>query len=114
MFQGSSYQTIKFFPAILGSLIILLALFNKQLLRFIRLKPLSEVFTVPRFQHSAKITETLGRWVVAMIGIGFLIQGIGPTFLSSGATYTISWIVLGLAGLILLSMLGVVLANWKA
>ena len=49
MFQTSNYQTIVIFPLILGCLAILLALFNRQLLRFIRIKPLSEVFKTPRF-----------------------------------------------------------------
>jgi len=44
----------------IGFLIILLALLNKQLLRWIGIKPMSEVFTNPNFQRSARITEKLG------------------------------------------------------
>ena len=114
MFQTSNDQTIVIFPLFMGSLAILLALFNRQLLRLVRIKPLSEVFTTPRFQRSAKITEKLGQWFWVAFGIGFLVQGVGPRFLSSEVTYTVSITILGLSGLIILSMFGVVLANWKA
>jgi hypothetical protein len=79
----------------MGSLVILLALLNKQLLRFIGLKPLSEVFTTPRFQRSAKITEKLGRLSMVVLGVGFLVQGVGTQFLSSEVTYTVSITLLG-------------------
>ena len=114
MFQASNEQTIAIFPLLMGSLAILLALFNRQLLRFIKIKPLSEVFTNPRFQRSAKITEKLAQLFLVVFGISFLVQGIGPRFLSSEATYIVSIIVLGLSGLIILAAVGVVLANWKA
>ena len=85
----------------------------EQLLRFIGLKPLSEVFTISRFQRSAKITEILGRLFLLVFGLGFIVQGIGTRFLSSEVIYTVSIIILGLSGLIIIAMFGVVLANWK-
>jgi hypothetical protein len=114
MFQDSVDQTIRIFPLIIGGLAILLALLNKQLLRFIGLKPLSEVFMTPHFQRSAMITEKLGRLFLVVFGVGFLIQGAGPQFLSGEVTYAISLAILGLAGLIVLAMFGVVLAHWKS
>ena len=114
MFQASNEQTIAIFPLLMGSLAILLALFNRQLLRFIKIKPLSEVFTNPRFQRSAKITEKLAQLFLVVFGISSLVQGIGPLFLSSETTYIISITILGLSGLIILAMFIVVFANWKA
>ena len=114
MFQTSNDQAIVIFSLFMGSLAILLALLNRQLLRFIGLKPLSEVFTTPRFQRSAKITEKLGRLFLLVFGLGFLIQGVGTQFLSSEVTYTVSIIILGLLGLIILVAFGIVLTNWKA
>jgi hypothetical protein len=105
---------IMIFLSFIGFLIILLALLNKQLLRWIGIKPMSELFTNPKFQRSAKITEKLGRLFLVVFGIGYLVQGIGTQFLSSEVTYAVSIIVLGLSGLIILAMFGVVLANWKA
>jgi hypothetical protein len=113
MFQTSNDQTIAIFPLFIGSLAILLALLNRLLLRIVGLKPLSEVFTTSRFQHSAKITEILGRLFLLVFGLGFIVQGIGTRFLSSEVIYTVSIIILGLSGLIIIAMFGVVLANWK-
>jgi hypothetical protein len=98
----------------IGFLIILLALFNKQLLRWMKIRPMSEVFTNPGFQRSAKITEKLGQLFLVIFGISFLVQGVGARFLSSEVIYTVSVIVLGASGLIILAMFIVVLSNWKA
>ena len=114
MFQESNSQTIAIFPLLMGTIVILLALFNRPLLRFVKIKPSSEIFTNSRFQHSAKITEKLAQLFLVVFGISSLVQGIGPLFLSSETTYIISITVLGLSGLIILSAVGVVLANWKA
>ena len=114
MFQAPSDQTIRVFPLIIGSLAILLALLNKQLLHFVKLRPLSEVFTTLRLQRSARITEKLGRLFLVMFGIGFLMEGVGTQFLSGEVAFAASIAVLGLSGLILLAIFGVVLAHWKA
>ena len=98
----------------IGVLLILLAIYSKPLLFRMGIKPRSEVFTNPDFQRSAKVTEKLGRLFLVVFGVGFLVQGIGIQFLSSEVTYTISIIVGGLSGLIILVMFGVTLANWKA
>jgi hypothetical protein len=107
-------QIESIFPTLLGVLCILLALLNQQLLRWIGLRPLSEVFTTPRFQRSARITEKLGRLFLVIFGIGLLFQGVGPGLLPGGVSYLISIVVLGLSALILLTMIGVILANRKA
>jgi hypothetical protein len=98
----------------IGILIILLALFNKQLLRWIKIRPPSEVFINPKFQRSAKITEKLGQVFLAVFGLSLLVQGAGPQFFSSEVTYTVSVIVSWTSGLILLTMFIVVFANWRA
>jgi hypothetical protein len=102
------------FLSCIGILFIILAILNKQILRWIGIKPMSEVFTNPNFQRSARTTEKLGRLFLAVFGAGFLVQGVGPQFLSSAVTYAVSITVLGLSGLIILAMFIVVLANWKA
>ena len=98
----------------IGFLTVLVALLNKQLLRWIGIKPMSEVFTNPKFQRSARITEKLARLFQVVFGLSFLVQGIGSQFLSSEVTYSVSITMLGLSGLIILAMFGMVLANWKA
>lgn len=105
---------VTIFLSIIGFLIILVALFNRQLLRLIKMKPMSEIFTNPKFQRSAKITERLGQLFLLIFGLSFLVQGIGTQFLSIQATYTVSVIFVGASGLLILAMFIVVLVNWKA
>ena len=100
--------------SIIGFLLILIAFLNKQLLQWIGLKPMSELFTNPNFQRSAKTTEVLGQLLLLVMGAGFLLQGAGSLFLSSKVIYIISLILLGLLGLIIVVVFGVILANWKA
>ena len=107
-------HTIMILLSSIGILFILLALLNKQLLRWIGIKPMSEVFTNPNFQRSARITEKLGRLFLVVFGVGYIVQGVGPQFLSSEVTYIVSITVSGLSGLIILAMFIVVLAHWKA
>jgi hypothetical protein len=109
----SNHPIIIFFTFI-GFIIILLAILNKQLLRWMGIKPMSEIFTNPKFQRSARITEKLVQLFLVVFGISFLVQGVGTQFLSSEATYTVSIAIIGLSGLIILAMFIVVLANWKA
>ncbi|GAB4546849.1 MAG: hypothetical protein Kow0063_41370 [Anaerolineae bacterium] len=104
---------IKVFPLLIGVVAIVLALLDKQLLHLSGLKPLSEAFTSPRFQKSAKITEKLGRVFLAVFGIGFLVQGVGPLLLPGEVSSVISLVVLGLSALIVLAVIGVHLAYWK-
>jgi hypothetical protein len=100
--------------SIIGVLFILLAFLNRELLRWIGIKPMSEVFTNPNFQRSARITEKLARLLFAILGIGFLVQGVGTLFLSSKVTSIVSIFISGLSGLTLLAVFSVVLVNWKA
>jgi hypothetical protein len=106
MIQSSTGQTIAIFPLFMGCLVILLVLFERQLMQFIGLKPRSDVFSEPRFQRSAKMTENLGRLFLLVIGAGFLVQGIGPIFLPNEVTCIISIISMGLSGLIVLVVIG--------
>lgn len=99
---------------LIGVLSLLLALLNKQLLRWIGFKPMSELFTNPNFQRSARITENLVRLFWLIFGMGFLFQGLADPFLSSNVFYKISYAILGLSGLIVLAMIGINIANWKA
>ena len=107
MFQQTIAQTIAIFPLFVGCLAISLALFERQLLRFIGLKPRREAFTNPRFQRSAKITEDLGRLFLLVIGAGFLVQGVGPLFLPNNLTRFVMIISVVLSGLIVLVVIGV-------
>ena len=113
MFQATNGQ-VAVFPLLVGGVLILFALLNRPLLRLLKMKPMSEVFTNPRFQRSARISEELARLVLAVLGVSYLVQGLGPLFLSSAVVQSTAWVLLGLAGVVLLVGIGVNLLHWKA
>jgi len=114
MFKASQDQLYVIVNLIGGILVILSALFSRQLQRLLGIKPRSELFTNPRFQRAEKILEQLGRILMFIFGLGFLVQGPGSLYLPAGTTYSISIAIYGLAGLLLLAVLGVYIASWKA
>jgi len=101
------------FWLIIGIVTILLGIFNRQILRLLGLKPTSEVFTTPNLKHSSRIIEQIGRWIVISLGVSFLVQGLGGA-LPDDISYKISFSLLGLSGLMILAIIGITLANWKA
>jgi protein-S-isoprenylcysteine O-methyltransferase Ste14 len=105
---------IKIFPLLIGIFAIALVIMNKQLLRLLGLKPLSEAFTNPRFQKSAEITEKLGHVFMILFGVSFIVEGLGPLFLPSDVSSVASLVILGLCLLIVLAVIAVNLVHWKA
>ncbi len=101
------------FWLILGIVTILMGIFNRQLLQLLGYKPMSEVFTVANLKRSSRIIEQLSRWLVIILGIGFLVQGLGGT-LSRDIVSKISFSLFGLSALMLLAIIGITIANWKA
>ncbi len=101
------------FWLIIGMVMILLGIFNKQMLRLLGLKPMSEILTIPNLKHSTRVVERLGRWLVITLGVSFLVQGLGGA-LPGDMMYKISLALLGLSGLLLLAGIGITIANWKA
>lgn len=101
------------FWLIVGSLIILMGIFNKQMLRLLGMKPLSEVFTTPNIKRSSRTIERIGQWLVITLGLCFLVQGLG-TALPHDVGYKISSVLLGLSALFLFAMFSIAIVNWKA
>jgi len=101
------------FWLIFGIVIILAGIFNRQMLRILGLKPMSEVLATPNLKHSSRIIEQIGRWLVITLGVSFLVQGLGGA-LPNDAGYKISFALLGLSGLLLLAIIGIAIANWRA
>ena len=97
---------------IIGSLAIVLGIFNKKVLRFLGLRPMSEVFTTPSLKQSSRVIEQIGRWLVIALGVSFLVQGLG-TALPDELGNWISSVLLGLSTLLLLAMFGIAIANWR-
>ena len=97
----------------LGMVVILMGIFSKQLLRLLGFKPMSEVVVTPNLKHSSKTIEQIGRWLVITLGVSFLVLGLGGA-LPNNISYRISFSLLGLSGLMLLAIIGITIANWKA
>lgn len=74
---------------------------------------MSEVLMTPNLKHSSRVIEQIGQWLVITLGVSFLVQGLGRT-LPSDITFKVSFALLGLSGLMLLAVIGITIANWKA
>jgi len=101
------------FWLIFGLVTILMGIFNRQMLRLLGFKPMSEVLITPNLKHSSRIIEQIGRWLIITLGVSFLVQGLGGT-LPNDMSYKISFALLGFSGLLLLAIIGITIANWKA
>jgi len=101
------------FWLILGTVIILMGIFNRQLFRLLELKPMSEVIITPNIKHSSRKIEQIARWLGITLGVSFLVLGLGGV-LPKDISYKVSFSLLGLSGLMLISIIGITLANWKA
>jgi len=101
------------FWSILGTVTILMGIFNRQMLRLLGFKPMSEVITTHNLKNSSRTIEQIGRWLVITLGVSFLVLGLGGA-LPNNISYRISFSLLGLSGLMLLAIIGITIANWKA
>jgi hypothetical protein len=97
-----------------GILVVLLAVFQRPVMRFLRMRPPSELYTIPRLQRSARITEKISRVMMVLLGVTFIIQGGGPQFLAPETVFALCVALISLVGLLILGMLGVMLVHWKA
>lgn len=98
---------------ILGMVTMLMGIFNKQVLRYLGFKPMSEVITTRNLKHSSRMIEQLGRWLLITLGAGFLILGLGAA-LPARISGMLSFALLGLAGLMIVAIIGITIVNWKA
>ena len=97
----------------LGTFTILVGIFNRQMLQLLGIKPSSEVITTPNLKYSSRTVERIGRWLVIILGVSFVVLGLGGV-LPNNISHNISVSLLGLSGLMLLTMIGITIANWKA
>jgi hypothetical protein len=101
------------FWLILGVVTILMGIFNRQMLRLVGFKPMSEVITTSNLKRSSSTIEQIGRWLVITLGVSFLVLGLGEA-LPKNISHNISFSLLGLSGLMFLAIIGITIANWKA
>jgi hypothetical protein len=101
------------FWLIVGTVTILLGIFNRQVSRSLGLKPMSELLTIANLKQSSRMIEQMGRWLVITLGVSFFVQGLGGT-LPNEIGNRISFSLLGLSGLLFLAIIGVTIVNWRA
>jgi hypothetical protein len=111
IFSEAPYSLI---PILAGGLLILVAVFQRPVMRFLRMRPPSELYTLPRLQRSARITEFMSRIMVILFGVFAILQGAGPRLLTPDAVYALSVALIALVGLLLLGVFAVTLVHWKA
>jgi hypothetical protein len=71
------------FLVVAGLLMIALSAFSPVLRRRLGLPEVGAGFTNPRYLRSARITDRLGRLALMLMGLGFVIQGVGGTLLNN-------------------------------
>lgn len=98
---------------ILGIVMILMGILNRQILRLLGIKPVSEVITTANLKRSSKTIEQIRRWLVITLGVSFLVLGLGE-MLPNNLSRNLSFFLLGLSGLMLLAIFGITIANWRA
>jgi len=113
MLLTTTNPEILYIPLLIGLLAVLLAIFYESLLRLMGLRPMRELFTIPRFQRSAHINARFARLFLFFFGIGFILQGVGPLLFSATVIETISLWLLGISILLVLGMAGVTLFFWR-
>jgi len=71
-------------------------------------------FTVPKFKRTAQLNGRISRAVLILLGLGMLINGVGPHVLSPSLVSIIGYTLLALAGLGILLMIIITSGNWRA
>src|SRR5512141_1629844 len=98
---------------ILGLLLILVGIFNRPMLSFLGIRPMSTLFTNPSLAQSTRWIEKIGQWLVITLGVSFLVQGLNGALPNSLSTL-ISFVLLGFVGLMILAMIGISLIKWRS
>jgi hypothetical protein len=97
---------------ILGLLMILAGIFNRQILSFLGIRSMSAVFTNPGRAQSTRLIEKIGQWLVITLGVSFLVQGLNGA-LPNNISALISFVLLGLVGLMILAIIGLSVSQWR-
>ncbi len=107
-----SFSTI--FWAVLGLVTLALGLFLPQFNRLMGTPPQEDRFTVPKFKRTAEVNGRIARFILIMVGLGMLLNGLGPHFLPARVVSILAYALLALAFLGILLMIIVTTGNWRA
>jgi hypothetical protein len=97
-----------------GLLFIVLGVFGPTLNRRLSIGDRQQYFTVPHFRQTAQWTVRLGQASMLLLGSGLVMQAVGGRLLGGETAVSLSYILLALAVLCILTMIGLTLRHWRA
>jgi len=101
------------FWAVAGLITVGLGIFMPQLNRLTGMPSQEERFTVPKFKRTAELNGRIARAVLILLGLGMLVNGIGPYILPPSLVTIIGYTLLALAFLGILLMIIITTGNWR-
>ena len=106
-----NYSTI--FWAIIGAAAVGTGIFMPRLNQLMGTPKPEDRFTVPKFKRTAQLNGRIARAVLILLGLGMLMNGIGPLILSSSLVTVVAYTLLALAILGILFMILITAGNWR-
>lgn len=97
------------FFTVMGLFLILSGLFKPQIDRRLGFAERSRLFTNPHFRQSARKTALMGRILLVLLGISFILHGIGNSFAAYGILNLFASFFLTLTVMTLLIIIGTVI-----
>lgn len=101
------------FWAVSGLITMGIGIFRPQLNRLLGWPPAEERFTVPKFKRSAQLNGRISRAVLICLGLGMILNSVGPYLLPHSLTENIAYALLAFAFLGILLMIIISTGNWR-
>lgn len=101
------------FWTIAGLTAVGIGIFMPQLNRLTGTPSQEERFTVPKFKRTAELNGRIARAVLILLGLGMLVNGIGPYILPPSVVTVAGYTLLVLAFLGILLMIIITTSNWR-
>lgn len=102
------------FWVVLGLVTLALGLFLPQFNRLMSTPPQEDRFTVPKFKRTAEVNGRIARFVLILLSLGMVLNGLGPLLLPAKVVSIVAYALLALAFLGILLMIIVTTGNWRA
>ena len=90
-----------------------IGIFMPQLNRLMGTPSQEDRFTVPKFKRTAELNGRISRAVLIFVGLGMIVNGLGPHLLPLSLATIIAYTLLALAFLGILLMIIITTSNWR-
>jgi hypothetical protein len=101
------------FWTIAGLITVGIGIFMPQMNRLRGTPSQEERFTVPKFKQTAQLNGRIARAVLILLGLGMIINGVGPHLLPPLWVSIIGYTLVALAFLGILLMIIITTGNWR-